>query len=87
MSDGWNLFDVLVVGLSLIALGPVAMPINVLRCGPVPWRTVDRLRGMVSKTNLASITGGPVLKASMASIVRNRAPSFKQGLVVKTKTV
>ena len=31
LSDGWNLFDVLVVGLSLVALGPVAMPINVLR--------------------------------------------------------
>ena len=31
VSDGWNLFDVLVVALSLVALGPVAMPINVLR--------------------------------------------------------
>ena len=31
VSDGWNLFDVLVVGLSLVALGPVTMPINVLR--------------------------------------------------------
>ena len=29
--DGWNIFDSLVVALSLIALGPVAMPINVLR--------------------------------------------------------
>ena len=30
-SDGWNGFDFIVVSLSLIALGPVAMPINVLR--------------------------------------------------------
>ena len=32
ISDGWNIFDIIVVGLSLVALGPVAMPINVLRC-------------------------------------------------------
>ncbi len=30
-ADGWNLFDVVVVTLSLVALGPVNLPINVLR--------------------------------------------------------
>ncbi len=28
--DGWNAFDTIVVALSLVALGPIAMPINVL---------------------------------------------------------
>ena len=31
VNDGWNAFDCIVVALSLIALGPVSMPINVLR--------------------------------------------------------
>jgi hypothetical protein len=31
ISDGWNIFDIIVVSLSLVALGPIAMPINVLR--------------------------------------------------------
>ena len=29
--DGWNMFDVVVVSLSLIALGPISLPVNVLR--------------------------------------------------------
>ena len=29
--DGWNMFDSIVVSLSLVALGPIAMPISVLR--------------------------------------------------------
>ncbi len=33
ISDGWNIFDIIVVSLSLVALGPIEMPINVLRCG------------------------------------------------------
>ena len=31
MLDGWNLFDSVVVALSLVALGPIDMPVNVLR--------------------------------------------------------
>ena len=28
--DGWNCFDFVVVALSLVALGPIAMPVNVV---------------------------------------------------------
>lgn len=31
VEDGWNAFDVIVVALSLIALGPINIPLNVLR--------------------------------------------------------
>ena len=31
VGDGWNIFDICVVSLSLVALGPIPMPINVVR--------------------------------------------------------
>ncbi len=42
ISDGWNLFDIIVVSLSLVALGPIAMPINVLRS--LLYRSIDLSR-------------------------------------------
>ncbi len=29
--DGWSVFDLLVIGISLVALGPVDMPVSVIR--------------------------------------------------------
>jgi hypothetical protein len=36
--DGWNVFDVLVVSLSLAALGPVNVPVNVIRSARAGFR-------------------------------------------------
>ena len=71
LSDGWNNFDFVVVSLSLIALGPVAMPINVLRSLRA-FRVVrlfgrmGALRDIVSSLTAAVV---PVLNAFLILLI------------------
>ena len=52
ITDGWNIFDIIVVSLSLVALGPIAMPINVLRSVTMILRNISH----ISTCSLACLT-------------------------------
>jgi hypothetical protein len=69
--DGWNVFDSVVVALSLVALGPIAMPINVLRS--LRAFRVVRLFGRMSalRNIIASLTAAivPVLNAFLVMLI------------------
>ena len=71
VSDGWNAFDCAVVALSLIALGPVRMPINVLRS--LRAFRVVRLFGRLGSLRdiVASLTAAitPVLNAFLIMFI------------------
>jgi hypothetical protein len=71
VSDGWNAFDVLVVSLSLVALGPISMPVNVLRSMRA-FRVVrlfgrmGALRDIISSLSSAIV---PVLNAFLIMLI------------------
>jgi voltage-gated sodium channel len=69
--DGWNLFDSIVVALSLVALGPIAMPINALRS--LRAFRVVRLFGRMSalRNIIAALTAAivPVLNAFLVMLI------------------
>jgi hypothetical protein len=69
--DGWNLFDSVVVSLSLVALGPIDMPISVLRS--VRAFRVVRLFGRMGALRdiIASLTAAivPVLNAFLVMLI------------------
>ena len=71
VSDGWNAFDCIVVSLSLVALGPMSMPINVLRSLRA-FRVVrlfgrmGTLRDIVSSLTAAIL---PVLNAFLIMLI------------------
>ena len=71
VTDGWNVFDTVVVTLSLVALGPIAMPINVLRS--LRAFRVVRLFGRMGALRdiVASITAAfvPVLNAFLVMLI------------------
>jgi hypothetical protein len=67
-SDGWNQLDVVVVSLSLMALGPVTMPANVMRV--VRALRVVRLFGrMQSLRNILGALSKSILPVSNALLV------------------
>lgn len=67
-TDGWNQLDVVVVTLSLVALGPVTMPANVLRV--VRALRVVRLFGrMKSLKNILGALSKSMLPVSNALLV------------------
>ncbi len=69
--DGWNMFDSIVVSLSLVALGPIDMPINVLRS--LRAFRVVRLFGRMGALRdiIASLTAAivPVLNAFLIMLI------------------
>ena len=69
--DGWNVFDTIVVTLSLVALGPVSMPINVLRS--IRALRVVRLFGRLGALRdiVSSLTAAivPVLNAFLILLI------------------
>ncbi len=71
MLDGWNMFDSIVVSLSLVALGPIDMPINVLRS--LRAFRVVRLFGRMGALRdiISSLTSAivPVLNAFLIMLI------------------
>jgi hypothetical protein len=88
--DGWNAFDTAVVALSLVALGPIAMPINVLRS--LRAFRVVRLFGRMAALRdiVASVTAAvvPVLNAFLVMlIVASICNPSERGEVIEVECV
>ena len=65
ISDGWNIFDFIVVAMSLVALGPVKVPVNVIRSLRAfrVIRLFGRLKGLKNIVTALASSGMAVLQA------------------------
>ena len=86
ISDGWNIFDVLVVTISLIALGPVKIPVNVIRSLRAfrLIRIFRRFKGLKNIVSGLASSVSPVLQALLVLFIamaicalRSSAISFR----------
>jgi hypothetical protein len=71
ISDGWNIFDLIVVTFSLVALGPVKVPVNVtrsLRAFSVT-RLFGRLKGLKNIVTALASSVIPVLQALLVLLI------------------
>ena len=71
ISDGWNIFDFFVVSMSLIALGPVKMPVNVIRSLRAfrVLRLFGRLKGLKNIVMALAASVIPVLQALLILLI------------------
>ena len=71
ISDGWNIFDVLVVTISLIALGPVKIPVNVIRSLRAfrLIRIFRRFKGLKNIVSGLASSVSPVLQALLVLFI------------------
>ena len=71
VSDGWNIFDLIVVALSLIALGPVKVPVNVIRSLRAfrVIRLFGRLKGLKNIVTALASSIIPVLQALLILLI------------------
>ena len=71
ISDGWNIFDFFVVSMSLIALGPVKMPVNVIRSLRAfrVLRLFGRLKGLKNIVMALAASVIPVLQALLFLLI------------------
>jgi voltage-gated sodium channel len=67
-ADGWNIFDLVVVSMSLVALGPVQIPINVIRSLRAfrVIRLFGRFQGLKSIIDALASSVIPVLPSPLA---------------------
>ncbi len=71
ISDGWNIFDFIVVALSLVALGPVNIPLNVIRSLRAfrVIRLFGRLKGLKNIVTALASSVMPVLQALLILLI------------------
>ena len=71
VSDGWNFFDCLVVSMSLVALGPVKIPVNVIRSLRAfrVIRLFGRLKGLRNIIAALASSVIPVLQALLILLI------------------
>ncbi len=71
ISDGWNIFDLVVVLMSLVALGPVQIPVNVIRSLRAlrVIRLFGRLKGLKNIIMALASSVVPVLQALLILLI------------------
>ncbi len=71
ISDGWNIFDFIVVAMSLVALGPVKVPVNVIRSLRAfrVIRLFGRLKGLKNIVTALASSVIPVLQALLILLI------------------
>ncbi len=71
ISDGWNIFDFIVVALSLVALGPVNVPVNIVRSLRAfrVIRLFGRLKGLKNIVTALASSVIPVLQALLILLI------------------
>ena len=71
ISEGWNIFDVVVVTISLIALGPFKIPVNVIRSLRAfrLIRIFRRFKGLKNIVSGLASSVSPVLQALLVLFI------------------
>jgi hypothetical protein len=67
-SDGWNIFDLVVVSVSLVSLGPLQFPTNVIRSLRA-LRIIRLFRRFEGLKNIVSALAASVLPVSQALLI------------------
>jgi hypothetical protein len=89
ISDGWNIFDLIVVTMSLVALGPVKVPVNVIRSLRAfrVIRLFGRLKGLKNIVTALASSVIPVLQALLILLIIGSICKYIIWLWILTKDV